>query len=80
MGNISIYIILAVAFIYFHNNQTSGGQRNDDLKRSILALNNELQRMRTENEWRNETVSQGKEGKVHVFDFLGSNHFAIQFS
>ncbi len=58
--NINMYIILAVVFIYFYNNQMSRGQKNDDLKRSILVLNNELQRMRTENEWRNEAVSQGK--------------------
>ena len=53
--NLFLYIIFAEAFIYFHQQQT---RRNNGLERSILALNNELQKIRTENEWRNDTVSQ----------------------
>jgi hypothetical protein len=56
-GNIITYISFVASFIYFRKQQTG---RNSDLERSILALNNELQRMRTESEWRNDAVSQGK--------------------
>jgi hypothetical protein len=33
---------------------------NNELEKTILALNNELQIMRTENEWRSDATSQGK--------------------
>ena len=34
--------------------------RDNNLERTILTLSNELQRMRTEAEWRNDTASQGR--------------------
>ena len=64
-GNLIIYLFFAGAFIFFRQQQTG---RNNNLERSILALNNELQRMRTENEWRNDAVSQGR--TTYVIEFF----------
>jgi cbb3-type cytochrome oxidase subunit 3 len=55
-GNLFLYIFFAGAFIYFRKQQTG---RNNNLDKTILALNNELRKMRTENEWRDDAVSQG---------------------
>ncbi|CAG8813656.1 36725_t:CDS:2, partial [Racocetra persica] len=62
-GNITIYIIFVVAIIFFRKYLKGSGDNN--LEKTILALSNELQRMRTEAEWRNETASQA-----------GSNRFS----
>ncbi|PKY13280.1 hypothetical protein RhiirB3_518667 [Rhizophagus irregularis] len=35
-------------------------QRDNNLERTVLTLSNELQRMRTEAEWRNDAISQGR--------------------
>ena len=65
-GNLFLYLIFAGVIIYFRKQQTG---RNNDLERSILALNNELHRMRTENDWRNDAVSQGMIELVFGGDF-----------
>ena len=65
---------------------------DNNLERTVLTLSNELQRMRTEAEWRNDAISQGRScatGNYHVmhiylsapncvlFFFLaGSNRFS----
>ncbi|KAF0467818.1 hypothetical protein F8M41_025935 [Gigaspora margarita] len=62
-GNITIYIIFVVAIIFIRKYLKGSGENN--LEKTILALSNELQKMRTEAEWRNETASQA-----------GSNRFS----
>jgi hypothetical protein len=59
-GNTSIYIILAIA-IFFSRKYLMGMQdkNNNNLERTLLTLSNELQRIRTEAEWRNDVSSQG---------------------
>ncbi len=54
-GNFFTYTILVEVFIYLHRYQANP---QNNLERSILTLNNELQRMCIENEWRNEVISQ----------------------
>ena len=61
-GNVITYTFLAGVLSFF---RTSGKYQpeksnNNELERTVLALNNELQRMRAENEWRNDAISQGK--------------------
>ncbi|GES81249.1 hypothetical protein GLOIN_2v1510815 [Rhizophagus clarus] len=56
-GNVNIYIIVAIAIIFFRKYLMRSGDNN--LERTVLTLSNELQRMRTEAEWRNDTASQG---------------------
>jgi hypothetical protein len=56
-GNVITYAVLAGALSFFRKYQPG---TNNELERTVLALNNELQRMRTENEWKNDAVSQGK--------------------
>ena len=56
-GNIITYTVLAIALSYFRKYQSG---TNSELERTVLALNNELQRMHAENEWRNDAISQGK--------------------
>ena len=55
-GNLIVYLFFISAFVYLRRNQAG---RNNNLERSILELNNELQRMRIENEWRVDAISQG---------------------
>ncbi|GBB84989.1 hypothetical protein RclHR1_11580010 [Rhizophagus clarus] len=62
-GNVNIYIIVAIAIIFFRKYLMRSGDNN--LERTVLTLSNELQRMRTEAEWRNDTASQA-----------GSNRFS----
>ena len=57
-GNVNIYIIVAIAIIFFRKYLMRSGDNN--LERTVLTLSNELQRMRTEAEWRNDTASQGR--------------------
>ena len=57
-GNVNIYIIFAVAIFFFRKYLMRSGDNN--LERTVLTLSNELQRMRTEAEWRNDAISQGK--------------------
>ena len=56
-GNISIYLIFAITIFFFRKYLM--GSRDNNLERTVLTLSNELQRMRTEAEWRNDTASQG---------------------
>ena len=62
-GNAIIYIFLVVAFIYLRKNimtpQISSDPSIKKLENAILVLNNEMNRMRTETEWRSEIRSQG---------------------
>ncbi|POG61807.1 hypothetical protein GLOIN_2v1701223 [Rhizophagus irregularis DAOM 181602=DAOM 197198] len=62
-GNVNIYIIVAIAIIFFRKYLLLSGDNN--LERTVLTLSNELQRMRTEAEWRNDAISQA-----------GSNRFS----
>ncbi|POG81140.1 hypothetical protein GLOIN_2v1510815 [Rhizophagus irregularis DAOM 181602=DAOM 197198] len=62
-GNISIYLIFAITIFFFRKYLM--GSRDNNLERTVLTLSNELQRMRTEAEWRNDTASQA-----------GSNRFS----
>ena len=57
-GNINIYIIFAIAIFFFRKYLM--GSRDNNLERTLLTLSNELQKMCTEAEWRNDTASQGK--------------------
>ena len=58
-GNTSIYLFLAIA-IFFSRKYLMGMQdKNNNLERTLLTLSNELQRIRTEAEWRNDASSQG---------------------
>ena len=57
-GNVITYAVLAGALSFFRKYQPERSN-NSDIEKSILALNNELQRMYTENEWRNDAISQG---------------------
>ena len=54
-GNVNIYIIIAIAIIFFRKYLMRSGDNN--LERTVLTLSNELQRMRTEAEWRNDAIS-----------------------
>ena len=60
-----IYIIPAIAFIYLRKNIMSPQIPSDPsikkLEKAILALNNEINRMRTETEWKSEIRSQGND-------------------
>jgi hypothetical protein len=61
-GNVITYTFLAGVLSFF---RTSGKYQpeksnNNELEKMILTLNNELQKMRAENEWRNDAISQGK--------------------
>jgi len=59
-GNEIIYIFLVVAFIYLRKNiMTPSDPSIKKLEKAILALNNEINRMRTETEWKSEIRSQG---------------------
>ncbi|RGB39140.1 hypothetical protein C1646_690492, partial [Rhizophagus diaphanus] len=51
-GNINIYIIFAIAIFFFRKYLMGSGDNN--LERTVLTLSNELQRMRTEAEWKND--------------------------
>jgi hypothetical protein len=62
-GNVITYTVLAGVLSFFRKYQPG---TNNELERTILALNNELQRMRAENEWRNDAISQGKHDLFHV--------------
>src|SRR5688572_25028291 len=57
-GNVNIYIIVAIAIIFFRKYLIRSGDNN--LERIVLTLSNEFQRMRTEAEWRNDAISQGR--------------------
>ncbi|GBC45087.2 hypothetical protein GLOIN_2v1587402 [Rhizophagus irregularis DAOM 181602=DAOM 197198] len=70
-GNTSIYIILAIA-IFLSRKYLMGMQdKNNNLERTLLTLSNELQRIRTEAEWRNDASSQAGSNRFsstsHVF-------------
>jgi uncharacterized protein YoxC len=57
-GNIIIsYAVVAVALAFFCKSHLG---TNNELERTVLTLNNEIQRMRTEIEWKNNAISQGK--------------------
>ncbi|RHZ84959.1 hypothetical protein Glove_74g161 [Diversispora epigaea] len=70
--NTIIYVIIAVAFIYLRKivtptpapiqNQilTTINADIKDLKRNVLALKNDMNRMQNETEWRSEARSQGR--------------------
>lgn len=62
-GNVYIYAIFAVAIIFFRKYLMES--RDNNLERTVLTLSNELQRIRTEAEWRNDAISQ-----------TGSNRFS----
>ena len=61
-GNVITYTFLAGVLSFFRTSGKYQPERsnNNELERTVLALNNELQRMRAENEWRNSAISQGK--------------------
>jgi hypothetical protein len=48
-GNVIIYAVLAGTLSFFRKYQPA----NNELKRIVLVLNNEIQRICTENEWKN---------------------------
>jgi hypothetical protein len=56
--NGTIYIILIIAFIYIRKIMPSDPSIQK-LEKAILTLNNEINRMRTEIEWKSEIRSQG---------------------
>ncbi|UZO03089.1 uncharacterized protein OCT59_023502 [Rhizophagus irregularis] len=56
-GNIISYAVVAVALAFFRKSQP---RINNELERTVLALNNEIQRMRTEIKWKNNAILQGK--------------------
>ena len=62
-GNTIIYIIPAITFLYLRKNIMSPQIPSDPsikkLEKAILTLNNEINRMRTETEWKSEIRSQG---------------------
>jgi len=61
-GNEIIYIFLVVAFIYLRKNiMTPSDPSIKKLENAILILNNEINRMRTETEWKSEIRSQGND-------------------
>jgi hypothetical protein len=53
-GNVITYAVLAGALSFFCKYQPG---TNKELERIALVLNNEIQRMRTENEWKNDAIS-----------------------
>lgn len=55
LKNVITYAVLAGTLSYFCQPRT-----NNELERTILAINNELQRMCTENNWKNNAISQGE--------------------
>ena len=57
-GNGTMYIILIMAFIYIRKIMPSDPSIQK-LEKAILTLNNEINRMRTEIEWKSEIRSQG---------------------
>src|ERR1051325_8388442 len=61
-GNINIYLFTVAGFIFFRKYLM--GSRDNNLERTILALNNEIQRMRTEADWKNDAISQGRTFKI----------------
>ncbi|CAB5213345.1 unnamed protein product [Rhizophagus irregularis] len=61
-GNVITYAVIAGSLFFFRNHQPG---TNKELERTVLALNNEIQRMRTEIEWKNDAISQ-----------VGSNRFS----
>ena len=61
-GNTIIYTFLVVAFIYLRKNiMTPSDPSIKKLENAILILNNEINRMRTETEWKSEIRSQGND-------------------
>ncbi|PKB92850.1 hypothetical protein RhiirA5_443159 [Rhizophagus irregularis] len=54
-GNIISYVVVAVALAFFCKSQP---RINNELERTVLALNNEIQRMRTEIKWKNNAILQ----------------------
>ena len=59
---------------------------NNNLERTVLTLSNELQRMRTEAEWRNNVISQSKscateEEKIsrHAYIYLSAPNCILFF-
>ena len=81
-GNVNIYIIFAFAIFFFHKYLMWSGDNN--LERTVLTLSNELQRMRTEAEWRNDAISQGRScatGNYHVMHiYLSAPNCVLFFS
>ncbi|PKK58546.1 hypothetical protein RhiirC2_763357 [Rhizophagus irregularis] len=61
-GNVITYAVIAGSLFFFRNYQPG---TNKELERTVLALNNEIQRMRTEIEWKNDAISQGKKYTRH---------------
>lgn len=61
-GNVITYAVIAGSLFFFRNHQPG---TNKELERTVLALNNEIQRMRTEIEWKNDAISQGKKYTRH---------------
>ena len=59
-GNLIPYLLLVIGFIFMQNHQKqTAPPKDDNLEKAILALSNEVQKMRTEAEWRSEARSQG---------------------
>ncbi|RHZ81860.1 hypothetical protein Glove_117g282 [Diversispora epigaea] len=62
--NTIFYVIIAVVFIYLRKSPHPIPATLDttikDLKRDILALKNDMNRMQNETEWRSEARSQGQ--------------------
>src|SRR4051812_4547789 len=51
--NVTVYLLIAGGFLYMRRHQIGiQNNNNNNLERSILVLNNELQKMYTENEWK----------------------------
>ncbi|CAG8451282.1 15325_t:CDS:2 [Cetraspora pellucida] len=59
-SDISLIILFGIVITF-----SEMGSRDNNLEKTILALSNELERMRTEVEWKNDTASQA-----------GSNRFS----
>src|SRR5205085_1247560 len=80
--NVNIYIIVAIAIIFFRKYLMRSGDNN--LERTVLTLSNELQRMRTEAEWRNDAISHGRScatGNYHVMHiYLSAPNCVLFFS
>jgi hypothetical protein len=68
-GNVASYAVVAVALSFFRQPGA-----NNELERTLLALNNELQKMRAENEWRNDVISQGKHARHSPQSAVRSPH------
>ncbi|CAG8549778.1 16026_t:CDS:2 [Cetraspora pellucida] len=57
-------------------NRPSDGSRDNNLEKIILTLSNELQRMRTEAEWKNDTASQAGSNRFSSTSHVSMGHYS----